>query len=31
MYELGKGLLYTSPEEIATLKAAEARKRALGQ
>ena len=29
-YELGKGLFYTSPEEIAALKQAEARKRAQG-
>jgi hypothetical protein len=29
--QVGACLLYTSPEEIATLKAAEARKRALGQ
>jgi hypothetical protein len=29
--QMGAGLFYTSPEEIATLKAAEARKRALGQ
>lgn len=29
-YELGKGLFYTSPEEIATMKEAEARKRAQG-
>jgi len=29
--QVGAGLFYTSPEEIATLKAAEARKKALGQ
>jgi hypothetical protein len=29
--QMGAGLFYTSPEEIATLKAAEARKRAQGQ
>ena len=29
-YELGKGLFYTSPEEIATMKAAEAQRRAQG-
>ena len=29
--QLGAGLLYTSPEEIATLKAAEARRKAQGQ
>lgn len=29
--QMGAGLFYTSPEEIATLKAAEARRKALGQ
>ena len=29
-YELGKGLFYTSPEEIATMRAAEAQRRAQG-
>jgi hypothetical protein len=29
--QIGAGLFYTSPEEIATLKAAEARRRAQGQ
>jgi hypothetical protein len=29
-YELGNGLFYTSPEEIATMRAAEAQRRAQG-